>query len=338
MFISMTEPTFVKLISLLYYVQRAFGLHLMLSSHHDVFYGQPRALLCPQLTTSSPRLSSHYHFSKPNDSHALNLMNTAASHTLSQQPQIAVAYGYSDEYSFILDRATTLFDRRASKLISTLVSTFTSAYIFHWAQHFPSTPLEPDRLPSFDGRAVCYPTTANLRDYLSWRQADCHVNNLYNTAFWALVLKGGTSQVDAEQELKGTLSSDKNELLWGRFGINYNREPEMYRKGSVVFRDLGTTPAEKSHASSRPGLDSGVPTSPQQEHGHPPFHDQPHAVDADTDPTSAIGASQPSKTQTEKAKKAKRKATIVVMHSDIIKDAFWDERPWILSESARRPR
>lgn len=31
--------------------------------------------------------------------------------------------------------------------------------------------------PVFDGRAVCYPTVAILRDYLSWRQADTHINN-----------------------------------------------------------------------------------------------------------------------------------------------------------------
>lgn len=29
----------------------------------------------------------------------------------------------------------------------------------------------------------------NLRDYLSWRQADVHINNLYNTCFWNLVQK-----------------------------------------------------------------------------------------------------------------------------------------------------
>jgi tRNA(His) 5'-end guanylyltransferase len=27
--------------------------------------------------------------------------------------------------------------------------------------------------PQFDGRVVCYPSLKNLRDYLSWRQADC---------------------------------------------------------------------------------------------------------------------------------------------------------------------
>lgn len=31
--------------------------------------------------------------------------------------------------------------------------------------------------PVFDGRAVLYPSDRHLRDYLSWRQADTHVNN-----------------------------------------------------------------------------------------------------------------------------------------------------------------
>lgn len=65
-----------------------------------------------------------------------------------------------------------------------------------------------------------------------------HINNLYNTAFWALVQKGGLGHVEAEKELSGTYSSDKNEILFSRFGINYNNEPELYRKGSVAYRDV----------------------------------------------------------------------------------------------------
>lgn len=38
--------------------------------------------------------------------------------------------------------------------------------------------------------------------------------------------------------LKGSLSADKNEILFSRFKINYNNEPEIYKKGSVVFRDV----------------------------------------------------------------------------------------------------
>lgn len=68
------------------------------------------------------------------------------------------------------------------------------------------------------------------------------------------MVQGGMSNTDAEQELKvsncasrdclrthlvqGTVSSDKNEILFSRFGINYNDEPEMFRKGSVLYRDV----------------------------------------------------------------------------------------------------
>ena len=38
--------------------------------------------------------------------------------------------------------------------------------------------------------------------------------------------------------MQGTLSADKNEILFSRFGINYNNEPEIYKKGSVIFRDV----------------------------------------------------------------------------------------------------
>jgi tRNA(His) guanylyltransferase len=38
-----------------------------------------------------------------------------------------------------------------------------------------------------------------------------------------------------------------------------------------------------------------------------------------------------SKTQTENDKKRRAKACIVVDHLDIIKNDFWDRRPWLLS-------
>ena len=96
------------------------------------------------------------------------------------------------------------------------------------------TPLQYP--PCFDGRCVAYPSLHNLRDYLSWRQADCHINNLYNTSFWALVEQGGLSTTEAEQRLSGTLSKDKNELLFSEFGINYNEVSAMFRKGSTLLK------------------------------------------------------------------------------------------------------
>lgn len=105
---------------------------------------------------------------------------------------------------------------------------------------------------------MLYPKKKILLDYLSWRQADCHINNLYNTTFWNLVLKGGMTTTEAEDALKvswtavvgfsvftcllsdlhaqGSLAKDKNEILWSRFDINYNNEPEIYKKGTVIYR------------------------------------------------------------------------------------------------------
>lgn len=77
-----------------------------------------------------------------------------------------------------------------------------------------------------------------------------HINNLYNTTFWALVQQGGMDARDAEQRLSGTVSSDKNEILFKEFGINYNNEPECFKKGSVLYRDVSY-----SHSlSTRPDM------------------------------------------------------------------------------------
>jgi len=60
--------------------------------------------------------------------------------------------------------------------------------------------------PSFDCRASsCYPVVEHIRHYFSWRQVDTD-NNLYNTTFWALVLKGGLKMQEAADELQVCLS------------------------------------------------------------------------------------------------------------------------------------
>jgi len=106
---------------------------------------------------------------------------------------------------------------------------------------------------------------------------------------------------DAEKELAGSLSADKNEILFSRFKINYNNEPEIYKKGSVVFRDYELV--EHSAASAIGDLE---------------------------EMTNEQGG-ELSKTQAEKERKKKAKALITVQHLDIIKDEFWEKRPWLLS-------
>ncbi|GAB5591548.1 tRNA-His guanylyltransferase [Umbelopsis nana] len=174
----------------------------------------------------------HY-FEKPNDLNGIGLMNKAALEVAKNIKEIILAYGQSDEYSFVLPPSTTLYSRRVSKITSTIVSLFASNYTLHWPEYFPDKKLLV--APCFDARLVCYPTRKILRDYLSWRQADCHINNLYNTTFWAIV-HSGKSEQEAEERLKGTFSKDKNEILFSEFNINYNVLPPVYRKGSVIIR------------------------------------------------------------------------------------------------------
>ncbi|KAG6066204.1 Glucose-responsive transcription factor [Claviceps aff. humidiphila group G2b] len=244
------------------------------------------------------KMCAKYGFEKPNDRRALDLMNAAAKAVVIDLPETVIAYGVSDEYSFVFHKSCNLFERRASKLVSTIVSTFTANYVYSWGTYFPDTPLSFP-LPTFDGRAVCYPSVQNLRDYLSWRQVDCHINNLYNTTFWLLIQLGGLDNKEAERTLAGTLAADKNEILFSRFNINYNNEPDIFKKGSVIFRDYELVDAE------------------------------PHAVALEMDDLAE--PVQQSKSQAERDRKKRAKARVVVSHTDIIKDEFWNRRPWILS-------
>ncbi|KAF2716273.1 putative tRNAHis guanylyltransferase Thg1 [Polychaeton citri CBS 116435] len=244
------------------------------------------------------KLCKKYDFEKPNDRGALDLLNEAAWEVIKSFVDIVLAYGQSDfncPNSFVLHKSTTLFERRASKLATSIATAFTAEYCMRWSTHFPDKPLTSP-WPTFDGRCVCYPTREILRDYLSWRQADCHINNLYNTTFWNLVLKGGMSGTEAEEFLKGTVASDKNEILFSRFGVNYNNEPELNRKGTVLYRAYDVVNDAAESAIKR----------------------------AKADPSS--------KSQLEKERKRKQKARIEMQNIDLIRDRFWQERAYILAE------
>lgn len=179
------------------------------------------------------KFTEMHDFVKPNEERALKLMNSCAMAVLEEfHNDVVFAYGVSDEYSFILKNSTNLYQRRAGKIVSAIVSFFTSMYVMRWKDFFKEKELKYP--PSFDGRAVCYPSREILRDYLSWRQVDCHINNQYNSCFWKLVASG-KSKKEAQNSLKGAQLQKKVEEL----EIDYNNLPLMFRHGSSVFWDKG---------------------------------------------------------------------------------------------------
>jgi len=255
------------------------------------------------------RFSDAHSFDRPNDVRALQLMNRAAEAVMEQIKDVVLAFGESDEFSFLIRRSANLYNRRRSKINSAVVSIFSSAYVFYWSQLIPDKPLKYP--PSFDSRIVLYPGEQEVRDYFSWRQADTHINNLYNTCFWALV-KSGMGTAEANEALQGTDSKDKNELLFSRFAINYNTLAPMYRKGSVLMRRIMPIqrPSDAPASDAGPELLVSDVTPPDVEcdvraHVHERRRGKGRTYDGLTGP-------------------------VAVLHEDIIGDAFWSERPWLL--------
>lgn len=103
---------------------------------------------------------------KPNDLRGLKLMNKAAKEVMKNFNEMVIAYGQSDEYSFIFKKNANLFNRREEKILSCVLSLFSSSYVFYFSKYF-SSPLK--QIPSFDARIVLYPSLEDLKAYLSWR-------------------------------------------------------------------------------------------------------------------------------------------------------------------------
>ncbi|KAI6155849.1 Thg1 C terminal domain-containing protein [Pisolithus tinctorius] len=251
-------------------------------------------LICRLDGHSFHRFSEEHGFTKPNDERALKLMDHAAMDVMTEYKDIVLAFGESDEFSFLLRRSTNLYNRRQAKILTTLTSYFTSCYVFHWSKYFPDTSMRYP--PSFDGRIVLYPDERSVRDYFSWRQADTHINNLYNTAFWALVKQGGKTTSEAHATLRGTVSAMKQEILFQRFNINYNDISPRFKKGSVLVR----VPQEAPEITSE------------------------HSAG------QTVALQIPSERSTGEKKKRARTRT-EVLHCDIIGDEFWMARSFILA-------
>lgn len=241
--------------------------------------------------------SDKYGFEKPNDDRALQLMTCAAQTVMRSFRDIVLAYGESDEYSFIFRRQTDIFDRRLSKLISIVPSLFSSAYTLNWPSFFKGIELKPSDAPSFDARATPYPLEQEIHDYLSWRQEDCHINNLNNTCIWKLVQLKGLTTSEAQQRINTLSKGDKNELLFSEFNTNYNNLPAMYRKGTVLVWDM--TEKQTTEKMSASNMD---------ETGD-----------------SSTGTNQPQHSSTSKAHR-----TLTALHVDM-NEAFWSQRPHLLS-------
>lgn len=164
-----------------------------------------------------------------------------------------------------------------------------------------------------------------------------HINNLYNTTFWALIQKGGQTTTVAHATLRGTVSATKHEMLFSRFGINYNEISQRFKKGSVIVREIVAPESSNQGEYLEPPIlltHSEViqahDESPERSGASdPPTNIPPHSQSVDEG--DGMPPFNPPRQKRSKAKKkTKLETTVEVLHCDIIGDEFWLARPHLL--------
>lgn len=100
-------------------------------------------------------------------------------------------------------------------------------------------------------------------------------------------------------------------MLFTRYGINYNKIPAYFRKGSTLVRI--DPDAEKRAALALEKLELETKPSP------------------DTDQPAAVENNTPVRKQPKLKPYEGISGEIVIVHEDIIKNAFWVARPWLLA-------
>ena len=75
-------------------------------------------------------------FEKPNDLRGIKLMGKAAKEVMKSFNEIMIAYGDSDEFSFVFCKSAKIFNRREDKILSCVLSLFSTSYVFYWSKYF----------------------------------------------------------------------------------------------------------------------------------------------------------------------------------------------------------
>ena len=121
----------------------------------------------------------------------------------------------------------------------------------------------------------------------------------------------------AEDYLKGTLARDKHEILFSKFGINYNKEPEMFKKGSVIYWDV--TPASNIDTVESYDRRPNAPTTSSSD-----------PLDGKTNEDSVTSRAQSDRetnndTRQNRLQRKKEKKSVVVSHAEMTKGEpdFW---------------
>lgn len=136
----------------------------------------------------------------------------------------SLAYIFSDEINLLFTKNLP-FNGRLEKIDSVIPSYFSSALVLA---------LESPEPLSFDSR-VAIIDSADIMEYLKWRQEECWRNLMSSYGYYLLKSDGMTAK-EAAEKLKGLKSDQLHELAWDH-GINLAQTPAWQRRGILVNKE-----------------------------------------------------------------------------------------------------
>jgi tRNA(His) 5'-end guanylyltransferase len=170
------------------------------------------------------RLTKEIHnFEAPFDPQFRDYMVATVEHLMNCGFRIVYGYTQSDEISLLFHRDEESFSRKLRKFNSILAGEASA-----------KLSLLLGRIAVLDCRISQLPTIDLVVDYFRWRNEDAHRNALNAHCYWML-RKSGESAVAATEKLDKLSTSDKNELLYQRTGINFNDLPNWQKRGIGLY-------------------------------------------------------------------------------------------------------
>jgi tRNA(His) 5'-end guanylyltransferase len=148
-----------------------------------------------------------------------NALDEAAVQLCQEMIGCRLAYGQSDEYSFLLtdfekEESRLWFDGNVQKIVSVAASVFTAAF---------NRGFEAKQPASFDARVMVIPQRSEVEKYFIWRQLDASGNSLNMLA----------SAHFGHAELLHKATADKHEMLHAK-GVNWAKMSADFKRGRVV--------------------------------------------------------------------------------------------------------
>ena len=110
--------------------------------------------------------------------------------------------------------------------------------------------------------------------------------------------------ISLQERLRGSFSSDKNEILFSEFGINYNNELVQFKKGTVLYKKKVEIPIGNEEKTSE--------------------------LSEKVNETSTSSDLEGKKDVKHNRAETKWRWKTLVEYRDIIGDEFWTENPNII--------